>query len=183
MLGLFFGTLCLVALIATLRRRRFAHYAFAHGYGHGFGHGPFGWGWRGHGGPGYGGYGHHGHHGHGPGRAHWARRFVFEVLDTTPGQEKVIMQAVDNVLTGMDGTGDELDAARKELAAAIGGDVLDEAALRAALDRALAVVQKAATELTQVVPAVHGALDGEQRKRLAELIAEGRRGFRARRWF
>jgi hypothetical protein len=29
---------------------------------------------------------------------------------------------------------------------------------------------------------VHSALDGEQRKRLAELIAEGRRGFRARDW-
>ena len=175
MFGLFFGTLCLLALIATLRRRRFAHFAFAHGYG--YGHGPFGWRGHGHGhGDGYGG-------GYGPGRAHRARRFLFEVLDTTPGQEKVIKQAADNVLDAMDGAGDELQAARKDLAAAIGGDVLDEAALRAALDRALAVAQKATTELTQVLPAVHGALDGQQRKRLAELIAEGRRGLRARHWF
>jgi Spy/CpxP family protein refolding chaperone len=179
MLGLFFGTLCLIALIATVRRRRFAHYAFARGFG--YGHGPFGW--HGHG------YGHghgHGHGyggGYGPGRGHRARRFVFEMLDTTPGQEKVIVQAADNVLDAMDGAGDELQAARKELAAAIGGDVLDEAALRAALDRALAVAQKAATELTQVLPSVHAALDGQQRKRLAELIAEGRRGLRARHWF
>jgi uncharacterized membrane protein len=105
------------------------------------------------------------------------------MLDTTPGQEKVIAQAADNVLDAMDGAGDELQAARKDLAAAIGGDVLDEAALRAALDRALAVAQKATTELTQVLPAVHAALDGQQRKRLAELIAEGRRGLRARHWF
>lgn len=176
MFGLFFGTLCLLGLIAMMRRRHFAHYAFAHGLG--YGHGPFGW--RGHG-HGYG-YGH-GYGGHGPGRAHRARRFLFEVLDTTPGQEKVIKQAADNVLDAMDGAGDELQAARKDLAAALGGDVLDEAALRAAIDRALAVVQKAATELTQVLPAVHGALDGQQRKRLAELIAEGRRGLRARHWF
>lgn len=175
MLGLFFGTLCLIALIATLRRRRFAHYAFAHRYG--YGHGPFGWHGHGHGyGHGYGGR-------YAPGRGHRARRLLFEVLDTTPGQEKVIAQAADNVLDAMDGAGDELQAARKELAAAIGGDVLDEAALRAALDRALGVAQKATTELTQVLPAVHAALDGQQRKRLAELIAEGRRGLRARHWF
>jgi hypothetical protein len=178
MFGLFFGTLCLIALFATLRRRRLWGHAFAHGWS-GYGPGPFAWG--GHG-PGYG-HGHHGYGGHGPGRGRRARRFVFEVLDTTPGQEKVIMQAADNVLDAMDGAGDELLAARKDLAAAIGGDVLDEAALRAAFDRALAVAQKAATELTQVLPAVHGALDGQQRKRLAELIVEGRRGLRARHWF
>jgi hypothetical protein len=184
MLGLFFGTLCLLALVATLRRRRFARFAFAQGF-HGYGHGPFGW--RGHGhGHGYGydhGHGHGGYGMRGSGRGHRARRFLFELLDTTPGQEKVITQAADNVLAGMDGAGDELQAARKDLAAAIGGDVLDEAALRAAFDRGLAVAQKLATELTQVLPAVHGALDGEQRKRLAEAIAEGRRGLRARQWF
>jgi uncharacterized membrane protein len=183
MFGLFFGTLCLLALIATLRRRRFARFAFAHGYGHGFGGpfawgNPFAWGTWGHGyggGPGFG--------MHGPRRGRHARRFLLEWLDTTPGQEKVIAQALRNVGSGMDGAYDELVAARKELATAIGGDLFDEAALRAALDRALGVVQKLATELTQVLPEVHSALDGEQRKRLAELVVEGRRGFRPRQWF
>jgi hypothetical protein len=179
MFGLFIGTLCLLALIATVRRRRFAYLAFGHRYGFAYG-GPFASRW-----PGYG-YGRgHGHgYGHGGGfrRGGHARRFVFEWLDTTPGQEKVIAQAAENVRSGMDGSFDELATARKELAIALGGDVLDESALRAALDRAIGVAQKLATELTQVLPSVHSALDGEQRKRLAELIAEGRRGFRARDW-
>src|SRR5262249_41371548 len=138
MFGLFVGTLCLLALIATVRRRRFANYMFAHGYGPGLGYGPFGWGgWRGYG-RGFG----HGHgfgrgHGHGYGRGHHARRFLFEWLDTTPGQEKVIKQAADNVRQGMEGAFDELAAARKDLAVAIGGDVLDESAMRAAVDRAV----------------------------------------------
>ena len=178
MFGLFFGTLCLLALIATLRRRRFAHLVFAHGPGFGYG-GPFGWGGFGHG-HGYGaGHGF----GHGPRRGRHARRFLVEWLDTTPGQEKVIAQAIHNVTAGMDGAYDELAAARKEVAAALGGDVFDEAALRAGLDRGLGVAQKLTTELSQVLPEVHSVLDGEQRKRLAELIAEGRRGFRRRDWF
>lgn len=170
MFGLIVGTLCLIALIATLRRRRYGRFALGHAYGYGpmaFGPGFMGHGFGLHGprGYGYGGYGHRG--GRGP-------RFLFELLDTTPGQEKVIAEARDGLRARMKGSREELLAARKDLAAAVGGDLFDAATLEAALGRGLAVAQKATHELAQVLPAVLAALDGEQRKRLAELIAEGR---------
>jgi hypothetical protein len=180
MFGFIIGTLCLIALIGTLRRRRYAHFMFAHGHPFGWAgmHGDYGyaayappprWGGRGYG---HYGYGHHG-------RGHHFGRALLEHLDTTPGQEKAIQQAVNAVREHLSGTRDELKAVRKDLAAALGGDVLDPAALDTALGRGEAVVQSVARELATALASVHAALDGEQRKRLAELIAEGpdRRGF------
>jgi uncharacterized membrane protein len=68
--------------------------------------------------------------------------------------------------------------ARKELAAAVGRDVIDGAALDAAVARHKAVLEKLGPELTQTLISVHEVLDGAQRKQLAELIAEGHRGLR-----
>jgi hypothetical protein len=91
MFGFIIGTLCLIALIRTLYFRRHRNLMFAYGgpfsngfgYGPGYGYGPgFGRGhWRGRRWGGYGG-------GFGFGRA------LFAQLDTTPGQEKAIAEAV-----------------------------------------------------------------------------------------
>jgi Spy/CpxP family protein refolding chaperone len=167
MLGLVLGTLCLIALIATLRRRHH-RLLFAHGHTGGHGH------WRGpYAGFGYGqpwlGYGRGSRGGR---RGGFARAF-FERLDTTPGQEKAIGQALDTVREQMRGARDELSAARKSLATAIGGDVIDGAALDAALGQQKSLVDKLGQSVTQALLSVHEALDGEQRKRLAELIAQG----------
>jgi Spy/CpxP family protein refolding chaperone len=187
MIGFIVGTLCLFGLIRLLAFRRYRH-LMHHGYGYGpfaFAGAPFA---RGHAGYGY-----------GPafGRGHWSpRRFggyaagagfgrtVFAQLDTTPGQEKAIAQAVDALREHMKGSRDELRAARKGVAAAIGGDVLDEAALEAALARAQAVSQAFARALSRVLADVHTALDVEQRARLSELIADDAnwRGFAPRHW-
>jgi Spy/CpxP family protein refolding chaperone len=174
MFGFIIGTLCLIALFGTLRRRRYAHFMFAHGHPFGWAgmHGDYGyaaygppprWGGRGYGH----GYGHHRGGGRHIGRA------LLEHLDTTPGQEKAIQQAVSVVREHLSGTHDELKAARKDLAAALGGDVLDPAALGAALGRGEVAAQSVARELATALASVHAALDGEQRKRLAELIADG----------
>ena len=159
MFGVFFGTLCLVGLFATLKHRR-------HGYAFG---GPFG-------------LGRHSHYGHPP----WAERFarerrrwwlrgLFERLDTTPGQEKVIMKGIDAVTDQMETGRRELRDVRRQVAQALGGDVLDEAVLSTALERVEDLMAKSKLELTHALTEIHAALDGEQRRELAELIAEGPR--------
>ena len=162
MFGLVLGTLCLIALIATLRRRRHGRHMFAHGYGYGR-----------YGGVGYGPWMHHGY---GLRMRGGFMRPLFERLDTTPGQEKAISHAVDALREHMSGTREELNAARKELATAIGGDVIDGAALDAALARQTTLLTKLGRGLTQALLSVHEALDGKQRKALAELVAHGGRG-------
>jgi len=160
MFGVFFGIVCLVGLFATLRHGR---------YGYAFG-GPFG-------------FRRHGHYGHPPWAARFARekrrwflRNLFERLDTTPGQEKVIMKGIDAISDQMETGRRELRDVRRQVAQALGGDVLDEAVLGSALERVEDLMAKTKLELTQALMEVHAALDGEQRRELAELIAEGPRG-------
>jgi hypothetical protein len=187
MFGFIIGTLCLIALFGTLRRNRYRHLMFAYGSPYGFGAGPF---FHGHGygpGHGFGGGGRWGGYGggrRGHGRGPGMGRALFAHLDTTPGQEKAIAQAVGTLCERMDGTRDELKATRKQIAAALGGDVLDAAALEAALGRGQAVAQALAHEVSQLLTEVHAALDGEQRKQLAELISDGPpwHGFAHRVW-
>lgn len=159
MLGLFVGTLCLIALIATLRRRRYARFFY-------YGYAPF---WS----EPYGGHGF----GHGHGRRSRGRRGLFyglfRRLDTTPGQEKAIVDLVDGVRARLSEARGELASARRELAAALGGEVLDPAALDAAFRRANELYARLSKDVQQALAGVHEALDPEQRRQLAELLADG----------
>jgi hypothetical protein len=125
MFGLIIGTLCLFALIATLRGRHHGYFV------------PFG----------YRRYGHHGPYAHGyyprgdyagargyrGSRGRFAARWLFEQLDTTPGQEKAILKSFETLQEHLASGRSELGAAKKELAEALGGDVLDQSALTGAL--------------------------------------------------
>jgi len=169
MFGLIVGTLCLVALVATLRRRHFYRYAYAFPYRHGPGYWPGrhdGYGPR----MAYGGFAR-------PGRATLLRA-LFARLDTTHGQEKALGKIADGVRERLGNAPDELTSARKELAAAVGGDVIDGSALDTAVARYKALLDRLGQELTQTLLSMHEVLDGKQRKLLAELIADGPRGFR-----
>jgi hypothetical protein len=174
MLGLFIGTLCLFALLATLRRRRYAYFM---GYGpHPFwGHGPRAcgrsrsyhdlerdWGFRGR-------------------RERGRRVFMYDMfrrLDTTPGQEKEIVRLVEGARQRVGETLHELAGARHELAAALGSEVLDGAALDAAFRRGGELFANLGGELQRALSGIHEALDPEQRRQLAELIADGSFGAR-----
>lgn len=208
MFGFVIGTLCLIGLIATLRRGR-------HGYGghcgggfrRGFGGG--GWGGGGFGGGGFGGdygpppwarrgpfgdhdhHGHHGHHGHhdhprgdGDGRG-WGRGFGFrgprdfilrrlsERLDATPGQEKVIAKALDEVHEAMHAAKKQWKGSRGDVAKAVRGDHFDAVHLGetfAKHDEAIDGLRKAFTSAMQ---SVHDVLDERQRAVLADLIEGG----------
>lgn len=150
MLGFILGTLCLIALIVTLRRGPRWH------HGHGFGHGR---------------WGHH-YGGYYGSRRNWLRG-LFLRLDTTPGQEKAIVAALEGVRERGRELRGELGSARKRVAQALGGEVLDREALAAAFSERTGAVDSLREELTRALDAVHAALDPKQRTTLAELIADG----------
>jgi hypothetical protein len=160
MFGFLFGTLCLFGIFATLRHARYGY------FGHGAGWGGD-WGRR--------------RHGSGRGRG-WRRprflaRWMFERLDTTPGQEKAITRTIEDLRDQVISGRGEFVTARKEVAQAIGGDVLDAEVLNSALGRVERLLVKTKADFTHALTDVHSVLDGRQRKELAELIADGPAGF------
>ncbi|MET0387496.1 MAG: periplasmic heavy metal sensor [Polyangiales bacterium] len=170
MFGFVFGTLCLFGLFATLRRRRMWGHAYGWG-GHGFG--GHGWGSHGFGGHGFAPFAAYPPWARRRGRsAYWLRQ-IFEQMDTTPGQEKAIVKSIESFKEHMAVSRNELHDVRKQVAQALGGDVLDESVLSAALDRVEELIARTKLELTTALTEVHASLDGRQRKELAELISEG----------
>jgi Spy/CpxP family protein refolding chaperone len=181
MLGFLIGTACLIGLFKVLRAGRGCGPAFAyggHGHDHGFGAGACGGGgcgprgdrWRGH----WGGAGSR--RGGGFGRARLLRG-LFERLGTTPGQEKVIVQALDELRDVAKRQREELEKARADVAAALRAETFDEsAAARASvgLEEATRSVKEATLAALRKT---HEALTDEQRKALADIVERGPRGF------
>jgi hypothetical protein len=195
MFGFIIGTVCLVALIATIRRARWGHYGYGGGCGHrGWGghhrHGGWGDGGGGWGGPPWarGGWDDHGpdfgqrDQGRGFGRGFGGRmgfvlRFLSERLDASPAQEKVIAQAVDEMREAIGKARDGFKASRGDVANAVRSDNFDVThvgALFSKHDDAIDGVRKAFVSAMQKV---HDALDERQRKILAEIIEAGPGGF------
>jgi Spy/CpxP family protein refolding chaperone len=173
MFGFIFGTACLFGLAKVVRGGR--------GCGHGYGHHAHGF---------EGGYGHECHHGgRGFRRAggRWAQsdrgggfwlRGLFERLDTTPGQEKVIKQAVSELLGAGNAMRGEWDESRRDIASAVRAGNVDEVQLGelfARQDAKLAEVRKTAMD---ALAKVNEALDEGQRQVLADLIERRMGGFR-----
>ena len=122
---------------------------------------------------------------HGRHRGHFRRRgfrhglrFLFRRLDTTPGQEKVIRSAVDDVLGQGRELRRELERTRSEVASQLRGEVLEPDALASALirnDEALADLRRSiAANLTEI----HEVLDSRQREILADTLQRGPRRWR-----
>lgn len=170
MCGFIFGTLCLIALIKLAR----------HGGCHG---GHCGGGWR-HRRWGYGGGCHGGpeHYGPGPfgfGGHRWMLRALFERLDTTPGQEKVIVAAVEESREAMRDAWKTVRESRADLARSLRAETFDEEAVRAARARHEEAMQKAHEVFAASLRKVHEALDSKQRGILADIIEQGPFGYRS----
>jgi len=126
MFGFIFGTLCLIGLVRIATRRRYGRYGYGHyGYGHFHGGGPCGGSGR------FGGFGP---------RA--ALNSVLARLDTAPGQEKVITQAVADFVENARQSGRDVRDTRRTIADVLRSEHVDEARLHevfarhdAALDR------------------------------------------------
>lgn len=162
------GALGLFAMRRAHRRCRAYHF-----YGHGHGCGGHGYGPWGSGGP-----GDHGWHGHWGGPP-WARgrRFflhaLFERIDATPAQERAIVGEIDRLKERVRGVRGGLKDGRGDLAAALRGDSLDDAALGAALGRADAAHTEIRAAVIDALRGVHGVLDAKQRAQVADLLDRG----------
>jgi hypothetical protein len=152
MFGFLFGTACLLGLTATFARSR-----------HDL---------------------HHCSGGH-RGRGFWSRRGRFVLnrlldrLDTTPGQEKVIREAVDTVMEDVHDARGEFRATRTDIAEAIRGEIMDRGAIDGVFERHDRVLERVRQNALDSFGKVHETLDERQRKILAELIEAGpfARGF------
>lgn len=158
-------------------RRRFAHgggcgpQGFAGGACGGEGRGLRGWGrWRRFGGDGS------------IGRSFWLRA-LYTRLDTTPGQEREIRAAIEELRERAFDAKADLPETRENLSKALAGDVFDDSAFEAVSARFDATSEKMKDALASALKRIHGVLDPKQRERLAELVGKGfgpwgRGGFR-----
>lgn len=154
MFGFLFGTACLLGLTATFARHH-------HGRHHCSG----------------------GHRGRGfrSGRGRFVLNRLLDRLDTTPGQEKVIREAVDGLLEDVHEARSELRATRADVALAIRGETLDRGAIDGVFERHDRVIDRVRQNALDSFGKVHETLDERQRRILAELIEAGpfARGFGA----
>jgi hypothetical protein len=156
MFGFIVGTVCLIALLKVLRRN-------------------YGWGYRW---GGCGGYGtdNGGSHrfGFGPGFGRrWLLRGLFERLQTTPGQERVIVQAIERLAQNRTVIREELAQTRADVARAVEMGLVDDATMEetfARHDRLQAQLRVAAVDALKTATE---ALDERQRKILAGLLSRG----------
>ena len=153
MFGFIVGTACLIGLIKVVRG--------GCGYG-GWGHGR----WGRHG---WGGWG--GHRG-GWGQS-WMLRGLFSRLDATPGQEKVIGEAVDNIRSAFSKLGDEKEKTRRDVATAFKGAQFDHEPMKQAFTRQDAAMEEIQRTILVELSKVHEALNERQRKEVAELLEHG----------
>jgi Spy/CpxP family protein refolding chaperone len=151
MFGFFIGTACLIGLAAVARRgHRYYH-------GHGACHrGGFGRRWGG-------------------GRFFFHR--ILDRLDTTPGQEKVIREAVHDFKEEAWNLRREVRSTRSELADALRAPELDKALIDRVFAKHDEVIEKLRASLVATADKVHGTLDERQRKELADMIESGPFGY------
>jgi len=182
MLGILIGTVCLIGLIKTLRWGRHRH-AWGHGYGGGCGsaygggcgsgYGRHRWG---------GGWGGHRDHDHGDGGG-WGGpgvmlRGLCRRLDATPGQEKVIVQAIEELREAARQQRGEIRSSRADVARAMREPSFDAVLFGEMFGRHDAALESLRKSAVGALAKVHDALDDKQRARLAELIESGPGFFR-----
>jgi len=116
----------------------------------------------------------HRRHG-GPGRWSWRgqMRWLFERLDTSPGQEKVLVQAADELTEAVEKMRDELGATRAAIARSLRGETFDTAALRELDAKHDELIDNLRKALRGSTAKIHEALDPKQRRELADLIEHG----------
>jgi Spy/CpxP family protein refolding chaperone len=174
MLGFIIGTVCLIGLIKVLRRGRGWHGRWGYGgYGGGYG--------------GYGGCGGHDHHGFagpmgrggfGGGPRRWFLRSIFERLETTPGQEKAILAALDELRENRRVVRDEAQQTRGDLARAVASGLVDDSTLEETFARHDRLLAQLRVSFVEALKKVTEVLDERQRKQVADMLEGGRFGDR-----
>jgi hypothetical protein len=140
------------------------------------------------------GWHHHHHHGwrggwhsggfYGHGRGPWDGRhraglhMALAHIDATPAQERAIVAEVDKLSDRLRTARSTVKDGRADLAAAIRGASLDDAALGAVLGRVDGATGEARAAVLEALRNIHATLDDKQRAQLADLLDQGwwRRG-------
>ena len=97
-------------------------------------------------------------------------RQLFWRLETTPGQERVMLQAFEEVRQVMRDKRSELHASREDVAKIISGATFDESAVGNMFSRHDEALRAVRLAVTGALAKVHEALTPEQRQRLAEIL-------------
>jgi hypothetical protein len=118
------------------------------------------------------GWGHFGGPRGGIGRSFWLRA-LFVRLDTTPGQEREIRAALEEMQDRARSAKSDLPEARTNIAKAVGGETFDVAAFEAVSARVDATTEKMKDAFASALKRIHGVLDAKQRERLADLVGDG----------
>lgn len=177
MFGFLIGTACLIGLIATLRRGGHCHGSYGGGHWGSGGYSDDGgsrWGSR------WGGreetWGG-GEERWGGGRRGFGRWFmlraIFERLDASPAQEKVIAAAFEELRDSAKKAREEIKGTRRDVARAVRGPSFDETIVGEVFARHDATLEELRKSAIGAVGKVHEALDERQRERLADLIESG----------
>ncbi|MCY1046078.1 hypothetical protein OV208_32500 [Corallococcus sp. bb12-1] len=144
MFGFIFGTACLAGLFVTLRRGRHGH--------------------------------RHGHYAYGHGGRWSARprlRWLFERLETSPGQEKVIVKAVEDAREAFAKVKDQWGPSRTSVAGSLRSEHFDGAMLRELFSRHDVALETLRSAVKDGLSQVHEALEPGQRRELADIIEHG----------
>ncbi len=118
-------------------------------------------------------WGRGGYRGGGPRR--WMLRRLYERLDTTPGQEKVIAEVLDETERTMHAAREQFVTARSSYARAVRGEHFDGAAVGEAFDAQQAQLEELKKAVRDGMAKIHEALTPEQRQVFGDLIEFGPR--------
>jgi uncharacterized membrane protein len=102
-------------------------------------------------------------------------RAIFERLDTTPGQEKVIRAAFEDFRERAKAIKDELKDARPEIARAFRSEVFDETSVGGAVAHLEIGLEGMRKAMIEAFAKVHEVLDERQRGMIADIVEK--RGF------
>lgn len=104
---------------------------------------------------------------------HW----LFSRIDASPAQERAIIAELEKLQDRLRTARAGVHDARGDLAAALRGPVLDDAALGAALGRVDTATGAARSAVIDALRGAHGVLDDRQRGQLADLLDRGGGGW------
>jgi hypothetical protein len=113
---------------------------------------------------------HRGHRGRRGRRGRWMLHAALSRIDATPAQERAIVGEIDRLRERVSGVRDGLHDTNVDLAAAVRGPLLDDAALGAVLGRVDGATSEVRAAALDALRNIHAVLDDKQRAALADLI-------------
>jgi uncharacterized membrane protein len=111
-----------------------------------------------------GGYRHH------YGRRRWMLHHALSRIDASPAQERAIINELEKLEERLWGAKRAMKDSREDLAAAVRGPVLDDAALGAVMGRVDSATGEVRSAVVDALRAVHGLLDDTQRAQVADML-------------